>query len=178
MVGGFGEVYLLDWGVAVALDDRHEGRLPIAAQERRLAGTPRFMAPEMALADGARLSPRTDVYLLGATLYAVLTGRAPHRGDDLEKLLLGIGNFVPTFGEAVPEALAMVVAQAMALLPEEPFDADTWGNWTKAVKEATGRKGKGLFMPLRKALTGMERGPSVGDMLVLMGRARALQRLA
>ena len=45
------------------------------------------------------------------------------------------------------------------------------------MKAETGRKGKGLFMPLRKALTGMERGPSVGDMLVLMGRDRALSRL-
>ncbi len=55
--------------------------------------------------------------------------------------------------------------------------SQTWNVWTTALKTQTGRKGKGLFMPLRKALTGMERGPSVGDMLVLMGRARALARL-
>ncbi|MBO9463724.1 glutamate--tRNA ligase [Tropicibacter sp. R15_0] len=60
------------------------------------------------------------------------------------------------------------IAQAMALLPEGPFDADTWGNWTKAVKEATGRKGKGLFMPLRKALTGQERGPEMADVMQLL----------
>jgi glutamyl-tRNA synthetase len=65
------------------------------------------------------------------------------------------------------------VAQALTLLPEGPYDADSWGNWTKAVKEATGRKGKGLFMPLRKALTGQERGPDMSDVLQLLQVIRA-----
>ena len=60
------------------------------------------------------------------------------------------------------------VAQAMALLPEGPFDGGTWGNWTAAVKEATGRKGKGLFMPLRLALTGQASGPNMGDLMPLL----------
>ncbi len=60
------------------------------------------------------------------------------------------------------------IAEAIALLPEGPFDGETWGTWTKAVKEATGRKGKGLFMPLRKALTGMERGPEMAALLPLL----------
>ncbi len=65
------------------------------------------------------------------------------------------------------------IAEAIALLPEGPFDGDTWGAWTKAVKEATGRKGKGLFMPLRKALTGMERGPEMAALLPLLQVIRA-----
>ncbi|MBW4974322.1 glutamate--tRNA ligase [Roseovarius mucosus] len=60
------------------------------------------------------------------------------------------------------------VAQAMALLPEGPHDAGTWGTWTSAVKEATGRKGKGLFMPLRKALTGQAHGPEMAQVLPLL----------
>jgi glutamyl-tRNA synthetase len=60
------------------------------------------------------------------------------------------------------------VAEAMALLPEGPFDGDSWGNWTKAVKEATGRKGRGLFMPLRKALTGMSHGPDMSAVLPML----------
>ncbi|MEO0357578.1 MAG: glutamate--tRNA ligase [Pseudomonadota bacterium] len=60
------------------------------------------------------------------------------------------------------------VAQAMAMLPEGPFDGDTWGAWTKEVKTATGRKGRGLFMPLRKALTGMDHGPDMGKLLPLL----------
>jgi glutamyl-tRNA synthetase len=65
------------------------------------------------------------------------------------------------------------IAEAMALLPEGPYDADSWKNWTNAVKEATGRKGKGLFMPLRKAVTGMERGPDMSALLALMEKVRA-----
>ncbi|CAD0184010.1 Glutamate--tRNA ligase 1 [Ruegeria sp. THAF57] len=65
------------------------------------------------------------------------------------------------------------IAEAIALLPEGPFDGETWGTWTKDVKEATGRKGKGLFMPLRKALTGMERGPEMAALLPLLQVIRA-----
>ena len=60
------------------------------------------------------------------------------------------------------------IAEAMALLPDGPLAADAWSTWTTAVKEATGRKGKGLFMPLRKAITGQERGPEMADLLPLM----------
>ncbi|QFT98900.1 Glutamate--tRNA ligase 1 [Roseovarius sp. THAF8] len=65
------------------------------------------------------------------------------------------------------------VAQALALLPEGPHDGDTWGQWTNAVKEETGRKGKGLFMPLRKALTGQNHGPDMSQVLPLLQVIRA-----
>jgi glutamyl-tRNA synthetase len=65
------------------------------------------------------------------------------------------------------------IAEAMAMLPEGPYDADSWGKWTAEVKAATGRKGKGLFMPLRKAVTGMERGPDMSALLALMEKVRA-----
>ncbi|TMV11888.1 glutamate--tRNA ligase [Arenibacterium halophilum] len=65
------------------------------------------------------------------------------------------------------------IAQAMAMLPSGPFDATTWGTWTSAVKDATGRKGKQLFMPLRKAVTGQERGPEMAALLPLMQVIRA-----
>ena len=89
--------------------------------------------------------------------------------------------FVPVaFGDIEPliddEDRAFITAAA-ALLPDGDLSGETWNAWTAALKAETGRKGKGLFMPLRKALTGMERGPSVGEMLVLMGRDRALKRL-
>jgi glutamyl-tRNA synthetase len=90
--------------------------------------------------------------------------------------------FVPVaFGEIDPvidDEDRAFISEAAKLLPEGDLTTDTWGAWTSALKTETGRKGKGLFMPLRKALTGMERGPSVGDMLVLMGRERALKRLS
>lgn len=66
--------------------------------------------------------------------------------------------------------------QAAALLPEEPWNEDTWSQWTGAVKDATGRKGKGLFLPLRLALTGLDHGPELKLLLPLIGRERALKR--
>ncbi len=60
------------------------------------------------------------------------------------------------------------VAEAFALLPALPYDSDTWSNWTATVKEATGRKGKGLFMPLRKAVTGRQRGPEMAEVMPLL----------
>jgi len=63
---------------------------------------------------------------------------------------------------------AEFIATAMALLPARPWDQATWGQWTTAVKEATGRKGKGLFMPLRRALTGMDHGPEMAALMPLL----------
>ena len=60
------------------------------------------------------------------------------------------------------------VAQAFAMLPPFPYDAATWSAWTSAVKGATGRKGRGLFMPLRQAITGKERGPEMADVMALL----------
>jgi len=60
------------------------------------------------------------------------------------------------------------IAQAFDMLGDPPYAADTWSTWTAAVKEATGRKGKGLFMPLRKAVTGLERGPEMADVMPLL----------
>ena len=60
------------------------------------------------------------------------------------------------------------VAQAIAMLPELPFDETTWSSWTSAVKEATGRKGRGLFRPLRLALTGQEHGPEMAAVMPLL----------
>lgn len=68
----------------------------------------------------------------------------------------------------VDEADEAFVAEALGMLPELPFDDSSWSSWTSAVKEATGRKGKGLFMPLRKALTGRQRGPEMAEFMPLM----------
>lgn len=70
------------------------------------------------------------------------------------------------------------VAAARQLLPLEPWDHTTWKAWTEAVKSATGRKGKALFMPLRLALTGLDHGPELAQLLPLIGRERVLERLS
>ena len=68
-------------------------------------------------------------------------------------------------------------AKALELLPAD-FGRDSWQAWTAAIKEATGAKGKALFMPLRQALTGMDHGPDMGALSFLMGRERIAKRLA
>ena len=66
---------------------------------------------------------------------------------------------------------------AKALLPQEPWSDQTWGEWTNALKGATGRKGKALFLPLRMALTGRHDGPELKSLLPLVGRMACLARL-
>ena len=73
---------------------------------------------------------------------------------------------------AVAPEDAELVATALALLPEPPFGEATWGEWTAAVKAATGRKGKALYMPLRKALTGLDHGPEMAELMPLLQRVR------
>lgn len=65
---------------------------------------------------------------------------------------------------------------AFDVLPQEPWDRETWKEWTQNVKEKTGRKGRALFMPLRLALTGREQGPELADLLPLLGREGTLAR--
>jgi glutamyl-tRNA synthetase len=83
-------------------------------------------------------------------------------------------------GTVVPPVLegeAEFLRAALDALPPEPWDEASWGAWTGALKEATGRKGKPLFLPLRLALTGEEHGPDLKTLLPLIGRDRAAQRL-
>lgn len=68
---------------------------------------------------------------------------------------------------------AEFVAQALQMLPPPPYGPEAWKDWTGAVREATGRKGKGLFMPLRLALTGQAQGPDMGALMPLLQKVRA-----
>ena len=72
---------------------------------------------------------------------------------------------------------ATVTTAAAGLLPEGELSADIWGAWTKAVAAETGAKGRGLFMPLRLALTGREKGPEIAPLLAFIGRERIIARL-
>jgi glutamyl-tRNA synthetase len=72
---------------------------------------------------------------------------------------------------------AALLGAAAETLPEEPWDEATWPAWTAVVGERAGRKGKALYLPLRRALTGEDYGPDLKVLLPLIGRARALERL-
>lgn len=73
---------------------------------------------------------------------------------------------------------AAFLAESAKLLPQSAWDGATWSAWTQAVKTATGRKGKALFMPLRLALTGLDHGPELALLLPMIGREKAVKRLA
>ena len=66
--------------------------------------------------------------------------------------------------------------EAALLLPDEPFDINTWDNWTSLIKDKTGFKGKDLFMPLRIALTGKEKGPELKYLLPLLSKENILKK--
>lgn len=69
------------------------------------------------------------------------------------------------------------VAAALNLLPPPPWNEETWGQWVGAIKYATGRKGKDLFLPLRLALTGADHGPEMKALLPMIGPVRTRARL-
>ncbi len=66
---------------------------------------------------------------------------------------------------------------AASLLEDKAITVDTWGEWTRQISLETGRKGKDLFMPLRLALTGMEHGPELKNLLPLLPRKEIIERL-
>jgi glutamyl-tRNA synthetase len=70
-------------------------------------------------------------------------------------------------GVAAPED-AEVAQVALGLLPDPPYDAGTWSVWSEAVKAATGRRGKALFLPLRRIVTGRDAGPDMGALMPLV----------
>ena len=69
------------------------------------------------------------------------------------------------------------IKSAMELIPDDPWDENTWELWTSAIKEKTGRKGKELFLPLREAFTGMSHGPEMKLLIQLIGREKILERV-
>ena len=89
--------------------------------------------------------------------------------------------FIPVaFGDIAPvieDEDRDFIRTAAETLPAGEIDETTWKVWTGVLKTQTGRKGRNLFMPLRKALTGLDHGPDVGALLVLIGRERVLKRL-
>lgn len=90
LVGDFGEVMLIDWGLALTVARPKDGVLRAPAVDggtTLCAGTPGYMAPEMALADAAAIGIATDVFLLGATLYRCLGGSIPFAADDVWRAL-------------------------------------------------------------------------------------------
>jgi glutamyl-tRNA synthetase len=111
--------------------------------------------------------------LEGEAMWLLLRENLRKFDDIVEWAKLVTGPIEPVIAEEDRDFLAL----AKALLPAEPWDETTWGQWTDGLKAATGRKGKALFMPLRLALTGRHDGPELKSLLPLAGRKACLDRL-
>ncbi len=122
MIGAFGEVYVLDWGIAVALEDDGTGRFPLASDATEMAGTPCCMSPEQLGGENPRITPRTDIYLVGSMLYEMVTGLPPHTGDNFREILASVLQSNPYLPDDVPEDLARIIRRAMDPDPDARFE--------------------------------------------------------
>jgi eukaryotic-like serine/threonine-protein kinase len=118
MLGSYGEVYVVDWGLAMHLQ---KASTPID-RAQAISGTPAYMAPEMAAGQLEAIGPHTDVYLLGSLLHEILTGRPRHAGETiLETLQAAHQSAPPQLPAEVPKALAAVVTRATARDPSARY---------------------------------------------------------
>jgi serine/threonine protein kinase/Flp pilus assembly protein TadD len=131
MLGDYGETLVVDWGLAKLLDAPDvtdvEGMLHPASASGSIetlagtaVGTPAYMSPEQATGRLDQLGPASDVYSLGATLYALLTGRPPYEGQSEEVVArVPRGDFPPPrrVDPRIPAALEAICLKAMALDP-------------------------------------------------------------
>jgi len=118
MLGDFGEVLVMDWGLAAAVTDK--GKAEDITKTAAIGGTPAYMGPEMATGDVAKIGTTSDVYLLGGILYEIVTGKKPHSGETVTQCLLNAAqNVIQTTdksGELIDIAL-----KAMATRPQERY---------------------------------------------------------
>lgn len=112
MLGSFGEVLVADWGVAVHLDrDRNFG----------LAGTPAYMAPEMASGPPEALGTHSDIYLLGAMLFEIVVGKAPHHLSDSTNQVLVHAAANDIVETDIQDELLTIARRAMATAPARRY---------------------------------------------------------
>ena len=118
MIGEYGEVMVMDWGLAASVEEG--GKAPTLTNETAAGGTPAYMAPEMALGRADKIGVRSDVYLLGAILYEIVTGLRPHTGKDMMAVLYNIATNVIQPTEKAGE-LVDIARKAMATEPENRY---------------------------------------------------------
>ena len=116
MLGDFGEVLVLDWGLAVATEGHRP--TPNVSAAFNIAGTPAYMAPELAIGPMERIGRHSDIYLLGAILYEIVTGQPPHTGKNARDCLKAAAKneIVPTEKRG---ELVEIARKAMATEPAE-----------------------------------------------------------
>ena len=126
MIGAYGEVLLVDWGIAVRYRDLDESsplaEAPLASDLRKVAGTPRFMPPEMARGEGDRQGPWSDTHLVGGLIYEIFAGRPPHEGSTLREVLTNAQSIRPQpLPPDAPEPLRALCRRALSPNTQERF---------------------------------------------------------
>jgi serine/threonine-protein kinase len=138
MLGPYGETLVVDWGLAkvagqadaaVGGDDTlvqlPSAQTPAPTAGGRVLGTPQYMSPEQASGRLDEMGPASDVYSLGATLFQLLTGKAPFPAENTQQVLERVrsGDLVPPrqVNPSVPAALDAVCRKAMALRPQDRY---------------------------------------------------------
>ena len=117
MLGDFGEVLLIDWGLAASAN--RDGR-PEGLEQTAQAGTPAYMAPEMARGLLRQIGFASDVYLLGAALYTLVTGRPPHGGKQTMEVVIAAARNRITRTDKKGE-LVEIALKAMATDPTDRY---------------------------------------------------------
>ncbi|OGN44996.1 MAG: glutamate--tRNA ligase [Caulobacterales bacterium RIFCSPHIGHO2_01_FULL_70_19] len=132
----------------------------------------RLNAQALHAMDYARAKPRLEKVGadLGEAFWNAVRPNLQKFADVVEMARIVRGPVVPVIEDAA------FAAAALAALPEA-VDASLWSTWTAAVKDATGAKGKALFMPLRLILTGQSHGPDMATIAPMIGRERIVKRL-
>ncbi len=153
--------------LAEAFDLSRFGRAPARFDEAELHRVNAALVHRLPYARVARLLPEG----MGETAWEAIRPNLAHIGEAADWWQVVTG---PLPAPALEPDDKAYLAQAAAVL--EDGEAD-WKALTAALKDATGRKGKALFLPLRQALTGMEHGPDMAALLPLIGREEALRRL-
>ena len=129
MLGPHGETLVVDWGMARSFKDNEARPTPADTNETvtqvgTVLGTPSYMSPEQAAGELSEVGVRSDVYSLGATLYTILTGVEPYRGETfkvLEKVKKGELSRPSTIWRAVPPPLESICLRAMAKSTEDRY---------------------------------------------------------
>ncbi|BBM83955.1 serine/threonine protein kinase [Candidatus Uabimicrobium amorphum] len=125
MVGEFGEVLVMDWGIAVHITAEREDDSKIFHKSMICTpmGTPCYIPRELAEGKGEQIGPWTDVYLLGSTLYEILMKKPPHQGSPLEAIMSSVLGKELTFTLNTPDGLQNIVKKAMQLHPQDRYQS-------------------------------------------------------
>jgi len=128
MVAGFGQVYLMDWGLARLTKTRPASGSQAQMEAPGPVGTPGYMAPEQARGNPAEMDERSDVFGLGAVLYEMVTGKTPfgeHRNPDAAMKRAAAGAVIPVedaaAGIGISKRLRDIVARATAPNPKDRY---------------------------------------------------------